>query len=86
MTTTNRSQIMKRAWELVKKAGNTLSEGLKQAWAEAKGLIKVRPQLIKKKKIMTFAQAVAGITQTMPKVYQQWLAQTATEAVDGGIR
>ena len=71
MKTTNRSQIMKRAWELVKKAGNTLSEGLKQAWAEAKGLIKVKPQLIKKKKTITFAQAVAGITQAVPRVYEQ---------------
>lgn len=32
----NLSQIMKRAWELVKKAGMTISEGLKNAWKEAK--------------------------------------------------
>lgn len=32
----NLSNIMKRAWELVKKAGVTISEGLKKAWAEAK--------------------------------------------------
>lgn len=32
----NLSNIMKRAWELVKKAGATISEGLKKAWAEAK--------------------------------------------------
>lgn len=32
----NLSVIMKRAWELVKKEGKTISEGLKQAWAEAK--------------------------------------------------
>lgn len=29
-------KIMKRAWELVKKLGRTMSEGLKAAWAEAK--------------------------------------------------
>lgn len=32
----NLSNIMKRAWELVKKAGMTISEGLKKAWKEAK--------------------------------------------------
>lgn len=32
----NLSSIMKRAWELVKKAAMTISEGLKKAWAEAK--------------------------------------------------
>lgn len=30
------SAIMKRAWELVKKMGMTISAGLKQAWVEAK--------------------------------------------------
>ena len=32
----NLSNIMKRAWELVKKAGMTISSGLKKAWGEAK--------------------------------------------------
>ena len=32
----NLSKIMKRAWELVKKAGLCISEGLKKAWKEAK--------------------------------------------------
>lgn len=32
----NLSSIMKRAWELVKKAAMTISTALKQAWAEAK--------------------------------------------------
>lgn len=32
----NLSSIMKRAWELVKKAGMTISSGLKKAWKEAK--------------------------------------------------
>lgn len=32
----NLSAIMKRAWELVKNAGETLSSGLKKAWKEAK--------------------------------------------------
>lgn len=41
----NLSEIMKRAWELVKKAGMTISSGLKKAWGEAKDM---REQLIKK--------------------------------------
>ena len=32
------SKIMKRAWELVKKAGMTISCGLKKAWKEAKNM------------------------------------------------
>ena len=32
----NLSQIMKKAWSLVKGFGMTMSSGLKQAWAEAK--------------------------------------------------
>lgn len=32
----NLSKIMKRAWELVKKFGVAISEGLKKAWKEAK--------------------------------------------------
>lgn len=36
----NKSNIMIRAWELVKKAAMTMSAALKQAWAEAKSIIK----------------------------------------------
>lgn len=36
----NLSSIMKRAWELVKKAGMTISSGLKKAWKEAKTTVK----------------------------------------------
>ena len=36
----NLSKIMKRAWELVKKAGMTISSGLKKAWEEAKKIMK----------------------------------------------
>lgn len=32
----NLSNIMKRAWELVKKVGLSMSEALKEAWKEAK--------------------------------------------------
>lgn len=41
----NLSEIMKRAWELVKKAGLSISEGLRRAWKEAKSL---KEQLIKR--------------------------------------
>ena len=41
----NLSAIMKRAWNLVKTAGMTISEGLKKAWKEAKSL---KEQLIAK--------------------------------------
>lgn len=34
----NLSNIMKRAWSLVKETGATISEGLKKAWNEAKKL------------------------------------------------
>lgn len=34
----NLSNIMKRAWELVKKAGLNMSEALKKAWKEAKNV------------------------------------------------
>lgn len=81
----DRSKIMKRAWELVKKAGNTLSEGLKRAWAEAKGLIKVKPQLIKKQKPMSFTEAVKRIKESFPSAYEVWLAHT-TNTTNGGIR
>ena len=36
----NLSNIMKRAWELVKKAAMTMSEELKEAWKEAKEMKK----------------------------------------------
>lgn len=35
----NLSKIMKRAWELVKSAGMTISSGLKKAWEEAKRIM-----------------------------------------------
>ena len=35
----NLSKIMKRAWELVKKTGMTISSGLKKSWKEAKEIM-----------------------------------------------
>lgn len=34
----NLSKIMKRAWDLVKRVGMTISSGLKKAWEEAKNM------------------------------------------------
>lgn len=45
----NLSNIMKRAWELVKKAGMTISSGLKKAWEEVKT---VKEKFEKKAKIL----------------------------------
>lgn len=36
----NLSKIMRRAWELVKKAAMSISEGLRKAWREAKEMTK----------------------------------------------
>lgn len=38
----NMSQIMKRAWELVKSIRVTISEGLKKAWKEAKEMVEIK--------------------------------------------
>ena len=45
----NLSKIMKRAWELVKRAGITISAGLKKAWDEAKN---VKEKFTKSAKIL----------------------------------
>ena len=37
----NLSAIMKRAWELVKKSGETISSALKKAWREAKSIMEI---------------------------------------------
>lgn len=47
----NLSSIMKRAWDLVKKSGMTISSGLKKAWEEAKNVC----EEIKNVVIETFA-------------------------------
>lgn len=42
-------KIMKRAWELVKKAGMNISSGLKKAWEEAKTVMENKKEIIIKK-------------------------------------
>ena len=46
----NLSKIMKRAWELVKEFGMTISSGLKKAWKEARSM---KEQLIAKMELLT---------------------------------
>lgn len=59
----NLSKIMRRAWELVKKAAQTMSEALKKAWKEAKGM-KIEMCVIGKEtfKIDTVTGIVTGKT------------------------
>ena len=45
------SVIMRRAWELVKKAGMTISSGLKKAWTEAKAIVTL-PAKKEEKKVL----------------------------------
>ena len=42
------SKIMKRAWELVKKMGLSISEGLKKAWREVKTMYKSQVELFER--------------------------------------
>ena len=50
----NLSNIMKRAWEMVKNMGMTISEGLKKAWREAK----MKKELIGTPKQVAWAQDI----------------------------
>ena len=52
----NLSNIMKRAWELVKKAGMAISAGLKKAWKEAKEIM----EKIKFEKTAKVAKIING--------------------------
>lgn len=45
----NLSKIMKRAWELVKEIGCSISEGLKKAWSEAKSM---KERLVKRMELL----------------------------------
>lgn len=52
----NLSNIMKRAWELVKNAGMTISAGLKKAWKESKEIM----EKIKFEKTAKVAKIING--------------------------
>ena len=54
----NLSAIMKRAWELVKKAGMSISSGLKEAWKEVKDMCKELPELVGSPKQIAWAEDI----------------------------
>lgn len=54
----NLSAIMRRAWELVKKAGMSISSGLKKAWKEVKGMCKELPELVGSSKQIAWADDI----------------------------
>lgn len=58
----NLSNIMKRAWELVKKAGMTISSGLKKAWKEAKNMGKKIKMNVCRSEYFTVDTATGKIT------------------------
>ena len=58
----NLSNIMKRAWELVKKAGMTISSGLKKAWKEAKNMGKKIKMNVCRNEYFTVDTATGKIT------------------------
>lgn len=88
------SKIMKRAWELVKKAGMTISSGLKQAWAEARSL---KEQMIAKMECMisiatdVYDYSISarnwenyGKSRTYLKIYETRRNSTHNKAYDCG--
>lgn len=54
----NLSQIMKRAWELVKKSAMTISSGLKKAWEEAKTMEQKLVELVGSPKQIAWAEDI----------------------------
>ena len=59
----NLSKIMKRAWELVKKTGGEISEGLKKAWREAKAMMEEKIKLnVIRNEIFTVNTSTGEIT------------------------
>lgn len=54
----NLSDIMRRAWRLVKEVGMSISSGLKKAWREAKGMCKELPELVGSAKQIAWAKDI----------------------------
>lgn len=71
----NLSNIMKRAWELVKKSGMTISSGLRKAWEEAK---KIEKKIFKGRMEMAVPEAdnnVVSISLWQKRIIQKNLLQ-----------
>ena len=58
----NLSNIMKRAWELVKKSGMTISSGLRKAWEEAK---KIEKKIFKGRMEICISQLLTDLWKNM---------------------
>lgn len=75
------SKIMKRAWKLVKKAGVSISEGLKKAWREAKEVMSniILPALVGSEK------QIAWATDIRNRYIEQFQKELQSEAGFFGI-
>ena len=80
----NLSKIMKRAWELVKTAGMTISSGLKKAWEEAKGMKKGMEKgelKAKKETVISLAEMglsaekIAQVVKLQIQLVQEWITE-----------
>ena len=84
----NKSEIMKRAWELVKKAGMTISSGLKKAWIEAKkGIKKVENKeevlkIIKRRHIRLEKKIIDGVEKEMIAISKTQVRYKSKEEID----
>lgn len=69
----NLSKIMKRAWELVKKAGMTISAGLKKAWKEAKNMEEtLREKVLKEAESLIAAAADVYDYEIVENIWEKY--------------
>lgn len=79
----NLSNIMKRAWELVKKSAMTISSGLKKAWEEAKRTMKgTEKQIIWAKELMRKMNKEFSIVLGMVSENQKVIFSDAFEKIN----
>lgn len=69
----NLSKIMKRAWELVKKAGMTISAGLRKAWKEAKNMEEtLREKVLKEAESLIAAAADVYDYEIVENIWEKY--------------
>ena len=78
----NLSRIMKRAWEIVKKEGKTISAGLKRAWEEAKKEIKTMALKGSEKQIK-WAEDILATAKRTVEVRVDFYSKKLDSAVEG---
>lgn len=76
----NLSNIMKRAWELVKKSAMTISSGLKKAWREAKTMEYELVELVGSPKQIAWAEDIRK------KMVEYWTGVIKKYEVDRPVR